>query len=242
MKNSAILLTVGTLLAVGAATWEWSSGRAGLGEQPTATRGKISPAALPVQRSVPRVFEPIAVDGLQLRPEDVEFARGLCAPSLPPSISLLAHELRLWGLEQSFDDYPQSRFSDSRCILNALTDARLAAEVTGYHGRSAYLKRSPYGLHVASFGRDRLAEGLGEPHFGHLAASFGAAGVTLEQQMYTSAGEQFTVRDTITDICFRYTPVDEPEFLASAMAHYLDSPYQCVLPQLDVEFLVWRIS
>src|SRR5437899_536728 len=69
------------------------------------THRSIPKPALPRLCASPRTFEPIAVPGLVIQPEDVEYAQRLCVPLGEPSLGLLGHELRLWGPERSFHDF-----------------------------------------------------------------------------------------------------------------------------------------
>jgi hypothetical protein len=174
----------------------------------------------------PRTFETRTDGTLLITRESVIAAAGKSLPTFrPPTVSLLLHELRLWGTGTTFTRNNGCRHKHSSEILKLLTDEDMLVAGTFAVSESEFMTETPFGIRVSVQGKDSGPESRGESHYGQYAAAFGTAKISSNTQIFKRGELKFTLRQHLNDLALGYRPQFEQEFFAVAMAHYLNQPF-----------------
>ncbi|HVA50049.1 MAG TPA: hypothetical protein VNH11_27025 [Pirellulales bacterium] len=193
------------------------------------TRGDAAtsiPAAIAGTVEVKAREQPLRIDpipGLEDVVTESQAVEALCA-SLPnwnpPTVTLLLHELRLWGPAASFSDRVLGIPWSGAAATQILLSDKLCNAST-VPGGGSYLLDSPFGIRVVRAGSADAAGSGGEGHHGQLLMVLGEARLPLSTPIETESGRLGTVADLLRDATVRFTLSGEGEFMAVALAFWL---------------------
>lgn len=137
----------------------------------------------------------------------------------PPTIPVVLHELRLWGLEASFPVGMIGKSKSGESLRDILLNNAIAKTETV--GEDDYLVSTPYGIKVLQNGTDDSSGMRGQGHYGQLLKVLGEAGVPLSTAVVPSTGNPGTVRDLLNEAVMQYTVTSEQEWIAIGLISYL---------------------
>lgn len=140
----------------------------------------------------------------------------------PPTVAALIHELKLWGRDASFPSEllgGHERSSDS--IIGALLSDKVCRSLVANGDAGSYLLDSPYGVRVTRSGSLDAVNHLAEGHFGQLLKALAEAGVPSTTPVTTASGQMASVSELFQDALLTYSPSQEQEFIACALARWL---------------------
>lgn len=133
----------------------------------------------------------------------------------------LIHEFRLWGISCHFPkEIVGGEGRTGPFFRDTLLNDALCKTNTTPFGKH-YLIDSPYGIHIVRVGSKDAADFRAEGHYGQLLMILAETGVPLSTPVSTESGKKGTIGDLLQDAIFRYTPGNEPEFIAVALACWI---------------------
>lgn len=179
-----------------------------------------------------------SVPGMEDCVENRSLCDALCAALPmwhPPTVPSLLHELHVWGKDADFSaDLVGQRRTGQDIIATLLSD-ELCKQNT-VPATTDYLVDSPYGISVARSGTVGSSSYRGEGHYGQLLKVLAQAGVPSSAPVTTVSGAKGTVYDLLQDAILQYSPSEEQEFIAPALAMYLTADSSPWINQFGEEY------
>jgi len=143
-------------------------------------------------------------------------------------VPLIYHAVRMWGptkgfsILRSIDSKPSWKRADRPLISVMLDDEQFT--IYSSYGLKSLLRRSPYGVQVASYQAIDKADAGNASHVGKYHDTMAKLGVPSTTPLKLSDGSTATLADAIRDEAYRFRPEVEIEWISQALICYMSHP------------------